>query len=250
MTGLALTPRPGAPVPAWRRPDLLGPALALLVGLVAVLAGAPALLGGGVLLLGALAAADRLAALRRRGLLDRLLVAVGGLLVALVLLGLVLGSTPLELRPRPWAVAIALAGLAAVGLAATRPRPVGPAVRRLVRPSLLRTVPWVVVGLLVVGVSVGVSLRSVEATSVAPLQLSLGPVQGTQVDVVVSTGAATGPLEVRTELDGSEVSYPLVTPTPGRSTTVRVALPAKGRYTITLNRPDQPQPLRTIILDR
>lgn len=233
-----------------RRTDLIGPALALAVGLGAVLAGAPALPAGTVLLLGALAAADRLAALRRRGLLDRLLVAVGGLLVALVLLGLVLGSTPIELRPRPWAVAVAVAGLAALGVAAFRPRPAGPRVGRLARLSLLRTAPWVVAGLLVVGASVGVSLHSVGTTSVPPLQLSLGPVQGTQVDVVVSTGSTTGPLEVRTALDGSDVSYPLVTPTPGHPATVRVALPAQGRYTITLNRPDQPQPLRTIILDR
>ncbi|GAA1878998.1 hypothetical protein [Lapillicoccus jejuensis] len=246
MSGLVLT----APTPLRRRTDLLAPALALVVGLVAVLAGAPALVAGTVLLLGALAAADRLAALRRRGLLDRLLVAVGGLLVALVLLGLVLGSTPLELRPRPWALAVALAGVVALVVAATRPRPVGPRVGRLARTSVLRTVPWVAAGLLVVGAAVGVSLRSVEATSVAPLQFSLGPVQGTAVDVVVSTGSTSGPLEVRTALDGSDVSYPLVTPTPGHPVTVRVALPATGRYTITLNRPDQPQPLRTIILDR
>ena len=243
--------RPTAPRrPRWRRPDLLWRGLVPAAGAAAAWVGAPTPLVGTLVLGGVLLAAERLAALRRRGRLDAFLITVGASLVALVLVGLGLGVTPVGLHPHTWAVALPLGSLAALATAALGSRPPNARTSRAQRVQVLRVAPWLVAGLVLVTVAVGISARSVTATSVPPLQMSLGTVDGTTVDIVVSSGTTVGPLEIRSALQGSEVSYPLFTPEPGTPTTVPISLPAHGRYTITLSRPDQAQPLRTLVLDR
>ena len=232
------------------RPDLVWRSLVPLAGAVAAWGGAAAPLVGALVLGGVLLAAERLAALRRRGRLDALLVTVGASLVALVLVGLGLGATPVGLHPHTWAVALPAVSLAALATAALGPRPPLMRTARPQRAQVLRVTPWLGAGLVLVAVAVGISAHSVSATSVPPLQMSLGTVEGTTVDIVVSSGTTVGPLEIRSALQGSEVSYPLFTPEPGTPTTVPISLPAHGRYTITLSRPDQAQPLRTLVLDR
>jgi hypothetical protein len=113
-----------------------------------------------------------------------------------------------------------------------------------------RTAPWAAVAVVAVVAATSLSARSMDAADRAPLQMSFGKVSGNDVSVVVSASARTGPLELRTELSGTQVSYPLFTVRPGTSVTQRLTLPTTGRYRITVNYVDQPQPLRTLILDR
>ncbi|MDQ2755648.1 MAG: hypothetical protein M3Y71_03650 [Actinomycetota bacterium] len=245
------TPRPqpvdhrGGP-----RSDLLWRAAVVVAGTGSTLLGGPALLTGTLLLVGVLLAAERLAMMRRLGRLDALLVSVGGALTTLVLVGLGLGLTPLGLHRTTWAAALGAASVVALALAAVAPRPPSARWTRIHTVASLRTLPWVLAAVVVVGIAVSMSVQSVTSNGTAPVQMSLGRVEGTSVQVVISGSDAAGPVELRTAIEGNEVSYPLVVLDPARPTTVDVALPTSGRYTITLNRPDQTQPLRTLILDR
>ncbi|MEO3937853.1 hypothetical protein V3N99_14000 [Dermatophilaceae bacterium Soc4.6] len=233
-----------------RRTDLVWRAAVVVAGTGSALLAGPALLTGSLTLVGVLLAAERLATMRRLGRLDALLVSIGGALSALVLVGLVLGSTALGLHRTTWTVALGAASLVALALAALTPRPASPRRARAHTAVTLRTLPWVVAAVVVVGVAVSMSVQSVTSGETPPVQMSLGRVEGTTVPVVISGSDRAGPVELRTAIDGNEVSYPLVVLDPARPTTIDVALPTSGRYTITLNRPDQTQPLRTLILDR
>lgn len=82
------------------------------------------------------------------------------------------------------------------------------------------------------------------------LQLSLGRVSGTRVEVVVASGVPAGPLEVRSTVAGTEISYPLFTVAAGRPVTTVLALPTTGRFEITLHDPASEVPLRSLVLDR
>jgi len=242
-----------APSPGRRggpRTDLLWRAGVVVAGAGSTLLGGPAPLTGTLVLAGVLLAAERLAMMRRLGRLDALLVSFGGALTTLVLVGLGLGSTSLGLHRTTWTLALAAASLVALALAAIAPRPVGARSNRVHTVVALRTLPWVVAAVVVVGLAVGMSVRSVTTTETSPLRMSLSRVEGTKVAVVISGTDAAGPVELRTATGGNEVSYPLIVLDPDKPTTIDVALPTSGRYTISLNRPHQTQPLRTLILDR
>ena len=247
----AARPGPRGPHrPRFWRADLLWRLLVVVGAAVTVLVGAPGLVTGSLLLVGLLLVIERLARLRREGSLDVLLVTVGGGLVALVLVGLVLGATPIGLRASTWTVAVAALSLAGLVVAALASPPVVTRPSRSSALHLLRVAPWLAAGLVVVAVAVTVSTRSVESAERLPVEMSIGQVDGTKVQVVVSSSEEVGPLEIRTTGTGSEISYPLITVEPGRSTTTTLAVPGTGRATITLNYPDQTQPLRTLTLDR
>lgn len=235
------------------RTDLLWRVALAVAGLGTALLGAPRIVSGLLVLAALLAAVERLARRRRLGLLDALLVVVGGGVVTLVLVGLVLGSTAIGLHPTTWAVALSAVSVVALAVAAAGPRP-EVVTGRSGLAAALGTVPWVAASLVVVGIAVTMSARSVDPTQTPPLQLSLGKVSGTSVQVVVTASTATGPLELRTTSEsgdaGTDVSYPLFTVDPGRPTVTTIALPTTGRYVITVNNPDQTQPLRTLTLDR
>jgi len=106
------------------------------------------------------------------------------------------------------------------------------------------------VALAIGAVVVAVRLSAGSVTEVDPLAVSLGRVDGTRVEVVLTSGEATGPLEVRTTVAGGETSYPLVSVPAGGRTTALVSLPATGRATITVTRPGETEVLRTLVLDR
>ncbi len=232
------------------RTDLLWRAGVVVAGAGSSLLGGPALLTGTLVLAGVVLAAERLAMMRRLGRLDALLLGIGGALTTLVLVGLGLGATPVGLHRSTWTIALAAASVVALALAAFDARPAGARWARAHTVVALRTLPWVVAAVVVVGLAVGMSVRSVTTSETSPLQMSLGPVEGTKVAVVITGSDAAGPVELRTAIGGNEIDYPLIVLDPDRPTTVDVALPTSGRYTITLNRPNQTQPLRTLILDR
>lgn len=239
-------------MPTDLRTDLLWRAVAPLAAAVALLAGAPRAVSGVLALLGLALAAERLAALRRAGLADRLLVVTGGLLVVLVLTGPVLDAIGVGLSPRTWTVAaivLAIAGLALASVvpprAAVEPRASTDGAR-----TTLRALPWVAAAVLVTVVAVRMSAGSLSAADAPPLQMSLGKVSENSVQVVVSSSDPVGPLELRTSAGDNEVSYPLFDLGEDGSSTTTLSVPSSGRYVITLNYPDQTEPLRTLVLDR
>lgn len=234
-----------------RRSDLLWRAALVVAALLAVPLSAPQAVAGGLALAALVAAGERLVRLRAHGALDRLLVLVGGLLVALVLTGMVLGTT-VGLRPATWVVALAVVAGAGLVVALLAPRPARVATPDARRHGLVavRTLPWIAACVVVGVVAVGISVRSLTAVDTQPLQMAFGTVSGTDVQVVVSAGDQVGPLEVRASQAGNDVSYPLFSVADDGTRTTTLSLPKHGRYVITLNYPDQTQPLRTLILDR
>ncbi|MCD5352579.1 hypothetical protein [Kineosporia mesophila] len=87
-------------------------ALLVLAAGTAVFADAPTLLTAPLSLLTLAVVAGRLAAVRGRGPVDMVLLACGGLLVTMVLLGFLLGITGAGLHPHSWALALTGVGLA------------------------------------------------------------------------------------------------------------------------------------------
>lgn len=232
------------------RPDLIWRAALVLAALVCSLVGAPTAVTGGLLLTGLVLVGERLVRLRGLGSLDGLLLVVGGLLVTLILVGLVLGATPIGLRSGTWVVGLSVVAGLGIVVSSRHPRPKPAVYDRAAHLAVVRTAPWLAASLVVVVVAVTMSVRSVGPTEAPPVQMSLGVVQGTRVEVVVTASEAVGPLEMRTTTDGNDLSYPLFTVAAGGSVTTTLAVPTKGRYVITLNYPDQAQPLRTLTLDR
>lgn len=232
------------------RIDLLWRGTVLVAALAAALLGLPGTVVGPLVGVGVTAVAVGLARLRGLGALDGLLAVVGGLLVALVLVGLVLGATPVGLHPTSWAVALCLVGAGGLGVLSRRPAASRVQVTSAAARALARRAPWAALSLTLVAVAVSMAVRGVAAAETPPLQMSLGAVTGTTVQVVVTSGTDTGPLEMRTTSAGMDVSYPLFTVAAGKSVSTTVRLPATGRYLVTLNYPNQSTPLRSLTLDR
>ncbi len=250
------------------RRDLIWRALVPAASLAALAASAPRPVSGGLALAGLALAADVLARRRDTVVADRALVGVGGVLVVLVLTGMVLGSTPLGLSPTSWTVSVSVLGLVGLGAAlVVRPRrdatdglyaephtvaglAAAEGQGRVDVGQTLRLLPWVAVAVVVVALLVRASAASLSAADEPPLQMSFGEVSGTDVQVVVSSSDPVGPLEIRTSNDGTDLSYPLFEVDRDGSVSADLMLPRTGRYVITLNRPDQTTPLRTLILDR
>jgi len=240
------------------RADLIWRATLPLACVGALLLQAPRPVVGVLATLALGLAAERLVRLRASSLSDRVLVGLGGAMVALVLTGMLLGSTDLGLSATTWAVGISVVSLAGLGLAALVPGRVvaaGPSDGsvphgRAHRRTALLLLPWLALGGVVVAFSVNLSATSLATADEPPVQMSFGRFSDTEVEVVVTSADAVGPLEVRTAAEGNEVSYPLFTIPAGGSATTMVSLPSGGRYIITLNYPDQTQSLRTLVLDR
>lgn len=235
-----------------RRNDLLWRAAVALAAGVAALVSVPQPVVGTLVLAALAVTAERLVRRRGRGGLDSLLVALGGTVVTFVLVGLVLGATPVGLSAHTWSVtmaAVALVGLAVAALSARPSRPDGGEPRRRL-VEVLRILPWAAASVAVIAIAVTTSVNAVAPTEAAPLQMSFGTAQGTNVQVVVTSTTVTGPLELRSSLDGTEVSYPLFSLDANGTHNTTVALPATGRFVVTLSYPDQSQPLRSLTLDR
>ena len=267
----AAPPATGAPT-ATGTAGITGAVLAavlVVLAAAAVVADLPTGVRAPLSLLAIAATAARLARHRRRGLLDAVLVGVGGSLVVLALTGMVLGLTPAGLHPGTWAVALAVLALAGLAVSAVRP----PATALLEAPlrdrfagdvtsddgtsggagrrTLLRTAPWAAAALAVSVVALVVAVRSTDAGEVTPVQMSLASLAGTQAVVVVSAEEATGGLELRTDPgDGSAVTYPLLSVPAGGSVSTTVVVPTTGRIVVTVSNPGQVRPLRTLVVNR
>lgn len=252
----------------------------------AVLAGAPTPMTAVLSLLAMVLTGERLARTRGRSRVDTALLGAGGALVTLILVGLLLGVSGIGLRPAGWAIALGVTALLGLGAAeytdrrrpATPDEPVDPAdpadpadsvsladpvgVAHPAGPAVpdgtgrwsgirVRNLPWALAVVAVIAGALTVSVRATDRADVAPLQMAFGTVQEAEAQVVVSADRASGPLELRTEAeDGTSLSYPLIQVEPGRPMTASVVLPRTGRFVITLNNPDQTEPLRSLILDR
>lgn len=228
--------------------DLLVRAVLVVAAAAAVLLGAPVPVTTALALAALAAVGQRLAARRAKGSVDTILVAAGGVLVVLVVLGLLLDRAHVGLHPDSWAVALGVIGLAALA-ADARGRQPGTRVRPR-RGEVLRIAPWAVATVAVVLFAVSLAVRSTTAVAAAPVQLSLARVTGPTAQVVVTADAGTGPLELRTETDGSSLSYPLFRLEAGSSRTTDVVIPLKGHTVITISNPGQSEPLRSVVVDR
>lgn len=234
--------------------------VALVVAAVgAVLLDAPTWLRTTLVLLAALTTTIRVVRGGwRRSVVDRVLVAVGGLLVVLVLVGIVLGVSGIGLRADTWAVGLGALAIVALGVSvltsggerepAPEPAPVADGAWGR---AALRTSPWAVAAALVVVAALVVSVRSVDDNSTPPVQMSLVSLTGAQAVVEVSSGEATGPLELRTDPgDGSAVTYPLFSVPEGGTVRTTVVVPVQGKVVVTVSNPGQVQPLRTLVVSR
>ena len=242
------------------RADLLWRAgvVAALVVAALLAAPAPVLRIGAVVSVGL--AAERLARRRGRGALDALVLAGGGLLAGLVLVGLVVGG-PGGFTTRAWTIALGLAALvtlvtlivAARGSTA-RATDAAPTDWR----EVLRAAPWVVASLVVVALAVGTASRAAERVvpaSAAPtgLAMSFGTVSGTSVDVVVMTPRGSSDparYALRVTVGTTEISYPVFTPVAGQPHTSRVSVPMTGRFVVDLVDPEDGTVARTLTIAR
>lgn len=238
-----------------------GAAVLVVLAVLAVLADAPTWVRSTLVPLAAVGTAAQLVrGGRRRAPLERVLTAAGGTLVALVLVGVALGATPVGLRPATWALALGLLALVGLAVSAATARtgrvrgtepvtdPVGPG--SLGRAVLL-TSPWVAAAAAVTVLALVVSVRSVDGESASPVQMSFASLDGAQAVVAVTASRATGPLELRTDPgDGSAVTYPLFSVPEGGTVETTVVVPVQGRVVVTVSNPGQVQPLRTLVVNR
>ena len=252
-----------------------GVVAALTIGVSVVLA--PAGVIGVAVLATVVLAAEPLTRWRGRGLVDEVVVGVGGVAVAGVVLGVLLAASPLGLTPQSWGVGMGVAALVALRVAA---RGQGPRPRTVIgwrRPELLRALPWAGASLVVVAVATGTAFGSTTATAepaapsvvstspAAPstteptpsgttgdedVDMTLDPVTATDVQVVVSAGSTVGPLEVRVAIGGTEISYPAFWVSPGQPQTVRVTVPPTGTAVVSVVRADGGDVLASEQLDR
>lgn len=245
-----------------RRPAPAGTVVAavlVVAAVVAVLLDTPTWVRTPLVLLAALASTSRFVRSGwRSSVLDRVLTGVGGVLVALVLVGILLGVSGIGLRADTWAVglgALALVGLGVSALTGGREREPDPETAPVAAGSLrratLRTSPWVLAAAVVVVAALVVSVRSVTGSSTAPVQMSLVSLDGAQAVVEVSSGDATGPLELSTDPgDGSVVTYPLFSVPEGGTVRTTVVVPVQGKVVVTVSNPGQVEPLRTLVVNR
>ncbi|PRY15983.1 hypothetical protein [Kineococcus rhizosphaerae] len=250
------------PLPGRRRtglPLLAAAGVLVVAAVAAVLLDAPVAVRAPLVLLAAVATAVPLAGWGwRRSVVDRVLAGVGGVLVALVLVGVALGVSGVGLRPRTWAIGLGATALLALGVRAVGAgrahepsSPPAPRAEGSVRRAVLRTSPWALAAVVVVVAALVVSVRSVQDSSTPPLQMSLASLDGAEAVVEVSSGDATGPLELRTDPgDGSVVTYPLLSVPAGGTVRTTVVVPVRGRVLVTVNNPGQVQPLRTLVVNR
>jgi hypothetical protein len=223
----------------------------LLSAAAAVLAGAPTPVTAPLSLLAFAVVAERLVRVRDHNGADALLAGTGGLLVALILDGFLLGVTRIGLRPATWALSLGVIGLVGLVLvewlapASTRRRP------PWLRPRAGLDAGWALATGAVLVAALVISVVATHRADVAPVQMSFGTISGSSVQVVVSADQATGELDLASQAaDGTSVTYPLFTVRPGSPVTTSLVLPQRGRFVITLSYSDQTTPLRTLILDR
>jgi hypothetical protein len=195
----------------------------------------------------AIAVLERLVRTRRRGRLDAVLVGVGGLLVALILLGLVLDALPGGLTRLSWSIGTGVLGL--LTLAWCRHRSADPAFDVGRRPGRAAAV-WSAAALGLTTAAVVISVTSANAGESAPLQLSVPRVSAGHAEVVVQAGASAGRYELLAGTGaGQRVVRGPFAVAAGQSVTTAVALPADTRIRIELASVSPRKVVRFVILD-
>lgn len=225
---------------------------AVFVVAAAVLAflGAPSPVATVVAAVAVVALAERVARLRRRGLVDTVLVSVGGVLVTAALLWLLLNYLPGHLGRQAWAIGAGAAGVGALAVCAALPWAPSPLLALRRRPSVI-TATTSVAAMLVLGAAVVLSVHSFQSATVDPLQLAApGSVQGGQAQVVLTSELSVGPLDlVVVDDDVTTVLVAgLVVPAGGSLSEV-VAVPRGRHVLVQLRYAGQPAALRSLILD-
>ncbi|WP_375387380.1 hypothetical protein [uncultured Amnibacterium sp.] len=194
----------------------------------------------------ALAVATFLLRRSDRGVLDGVLVQVGGAVVALVLLGVVLNLLPFGLGPVGWALAVGALELAALAGLAARRAPASHAVRR--RRIPVAGIAWGAAAAAVLAATVAYSAVSFGTTHVAPLAIAAEPA-GDAVTVTVTAGDAVGPFDLRlVTADGRTTLATSIEVGPGDTYTTRVPMPST-RAVLQLVPTGSGAPVRQLILD-
>ena len=228
-----------------------------LVALAAavVLLGLPAWVRAPLSIAAALVTVDSVVVrIRGRGPIHALLVAVGGGIVVLALLGLVLNLLPWGLTAGSWGVGAGLIEAGALVALAFWPAPAARAAGAgrpmlggtvLVRPVLT----WTVLVCAVLAGAVAWSVASFTATHVAPLAVAAEP-SGASVVERVTSGTTQGPFELDLVTTARRrVLQRDVRVGPDAASTTVVRLPADTRGLVQLVRPGSAQPVRELILD-
>jgi hypothetical protein len=267
------------------RADLLWPAVVALLAIVTALLGAPAGVVGVLVLVCLAASAERLTRRRPRRTLDHLVLGFAGVVAVLVVVSAALAASSVGLSTRTLGVslgAVALAGLAAS--AGRQPQPARMVTTGHVAEGL-RVLPWIAASLVVVGAAFSSSSASADQagrpgsasppsagsssgimsgtatgmsgatseSSTSPgrsISMALGQTSGSDVEVLVTSAVANGPLELRVELGSTEISYPVFYVQPGTTAKARVQLPPTGRYVIRLVTADRGEPMASLVVTR
>lgn len=134
---------------------------------------------------------------RQRGtsVLHRVLIATGGAIVTLALLGLLLSGLPWGLHAGSWAVGVGLIELALLAVLALTPQPPVSAPSPRAPRSLIRSGAWGAAVAAVLVAAVLWSAASFGATHVEPLAIS-ARAAGTSITVTVSSGSDRGPFRL------------------------------------------------------
>ncbi len=166
---------------------------------------------------GLLLAGERLARWRAATPLEVLVRCVGGTYVVVVVAGVVRATvvTGDDTGVSGWRVGLALAGLLLTAVAALLPRPVAPDYTRATHLRVLRTIPWVVLALVVVA-DAGL-LRGVAGTSSSPVT-SGGPVATATTPAATPTNPAPSGTPTATATATAVAPAP-ATPSAGSSAT-------------------------------
>ncbi|WP_130491651.1 hypothetical protein [Motilibacter rhizosphaerae] len=186
----------------------------------------------------------------RRGRLDELALAVGGVLVLLVLLGVVLDLVPAGLTRTTWALGyavVALGLLAAPARASASAPGSGRPAREAPRWWSARTLTYAV-ALAVAAGAAAVAVSAAERSDTAPLALALDRDGGSWA-VVISSDAASGPYDLQVVTDRVVTTAQRdIRVLPGHPVRVGVQRPA-ARTIVRLVRTGSTSAFRTLVLD-
>lgn len=216
---------------------LVAAAAALVVG------AAPAGLRATTGVAAALAAAGPLLARRGRGLGDAAALAAGGLVLALLAVGLVLDLLPAGITRTSWGYGAGVLELAAVAATAR-------AVLRLPRPgrAVLGALLWSLPVLAVVAAAIMVSTRATDADQQSPLELAAVGDPRTPT-LVLTSSTADGPFDLTATSRGrSTVVATGLRVGPGAVARHSVQVRKGVRTTVVLTRTGTAAPLRTVVL--
>jgi hypothetical protein len=190
---------------------------------------------------------ERVVRHRRRGLLDTVLVGVGGGIVAVGLLGLLLNFLPGGVTRTGWLTGGAALLVTALAWCARRPVPPSPLNR--LTPVLF---PATAVYTLLVGATLAAALllavRSTDEVQVPPLQLSASTAGG-QTQISISSGTEIGPLDLVMQTPAGDVlAASSIIVGPDQAVSLTMTPPAGQSVVLYLTHPGETVPIREVIV--